>query len=274
MFKRTLAYLLTIVLALSASMASADVPISGLPSATPAGADLTVIVHSGTTSKATVSQWNSVFLDLTTAQVAAGIKAFTAKTIIGAASGIGTVQPISLDVQGVDSFSSGGGGGVGALATYIATSTAAIDKGATIALGGTTGNGTAQYVFGAIRAAKQSAAGDANYGGYLDFYTTGDSGSVSRALRLDKTGLATFSAGVAMNGPVNGATTVTANSGGAGGHLISGAASFYSGTGVPTFSAMNSSVYLRIDGTTGSRWYANTSGASTTGTTWTALAAP
>ena len=55
---------------------------------------------------------------------------------------------------------------------------------------------------------------------------------------------------------------------------ISNAPGFYSGTGVPTFSAPNASIYLRYDGTTGSRWYANTSGASTNGTTWTNLAAP
>jgi hypothetical protein len=56
MFKRALAYLVLIALALTVSTASADVPISGLPSVTtPAGADSTVIVHSGTTSKATLT---------------------------------------------------------------------------------------------------------------------------------------------------------------------------------------------------------------------------
>jgi hypothetical protein len=50
---------------------------------------------------------------------------------------------------------------------------------------------------------------------------------------------------------------------------------FYTGVGVPTISAANGSVYLRFDGATGgSMWYANTSGASTVGTTWTAQAAP
>ena len=49
---------------------------------------------------------------------------------------------------------------------------------------------------------------------------------------------------------------------------------FYSGTGAPTFSAPNGSEYSRYDGTygvagTGSLHYVNTSGASTSGTTWT-----
>lgn len=49
-------------------------------------------------------------------------------------------------------------------------------------------------------------------------------------------------------------------------------AGFYSGIGAPTFSAANGSQYLRYDGGTGARRYVNTSGASTTGTTWTAVA--
>ena len=47
---------------------------------------------------------------------------------------------------------------------------------------------------------------------------------------------------------------------------------FYAGTGAPTFSAANGSMYLRYDGGSMTRWYANTSGASTSGTTWTAVA--
>lgn len=49
---------------------------------------------------------------------------------------------------------------------------------------------------------------------------------------------------------------------------------FFSGTGVPAFSAPNSSLFLRFDGGTTVHWYMNTSGASTTGTTWTAIALP
>lgn len=52
-------------------------------------------------------------------------------------------------------------------------------------------------------------------------------------------------------------------------------AGFYSGTGVPTFSAPNASVYLRYDGATASTCvYVNSSGASTSGTTWTAITVP
>ena len=48
-------------------------------------------------------------------------------------------------------------------------------------------------------------------------------------------------------------------------------ASFYWGTGAPTFSAPNGSVYLRYDGTPGTdTFYVNTSGPSSSGVTWTA----
>jgi hypothetical protein len=47
----------------------------------------------------------------------------------------------------------------------------------------------------------------------------------------------------------------------------------YSGTGVPTFAAMNGSQYLREDGTyPGTTRYVNSSGPSTIGTTWSAVA--
>ncbi len=49
-------------------------------------------------------------------------------------------------------------------------------------------------------------------------------------------------------------------------------AGFYSGVGVPAFSATNGSQFLRYDGGTGARRYVNTSGANTSGTTWTAIA--
>jgi hypothetical protein len=42
----------------------------------------------------------------------------------------------------------------------------------------------------------------------------------------------------------------------------------FGGTGAPTFSAPNASQYDRYDGSTGARIYFNTSGASTSGTTW------
>jgi hypothetical protein len=52
-------------------------------------------------------------------------------------------------------------------------------------------------------------------------------------------------------------------------------ASLYWGIGVPTFSAPNGSLYARFDGPAASTTlYVNTSGASTTGTTWSAVTVP
>lgn len=49
---------------------------------------------------------------------------------------------------------------------------------------------------------------------------------------------------------------------------------FFTGTGAPSFNAMNGSQYMRLDGTHGgvTLLYLNTSGASTAGTSWTAIA--
>ena len=56
---------------------------------------------------------------------------------------------------------------------------------------------------------------------------------------------------------------------------VAGTAGIYSGTGVPTFSAPNGSLFMRYDGATSSTClYVNTSGASTSGTTWTAVTVP
>lgn len=51
-----------------------------------------------------------------------------------------------------------------------------------------------------------------------------------------------------------------------------GTAKYYSGSGAPTFSAPNGSLYTRYDSTT--VLYVNTSGASSSGTTWTAVTVP
>jgi len=51
-------------------------------------------------------------------------------------------------------------------------------------------------------------------------------------------------------------------------------ASVYWGVGAPTFSAPNGSLYLRYDGGAGTTLYVNTSGASTSGTTWTGVTLP
>lgn len=45
----------------------------------------------------------------------------------------------------------------------------------------------------------------------------------------------------------------------------------YTGTSVPTFSAPNGTLFLRFDGAAGTSLYVNTSGASTSGTTWSSV---
>jgi len=55
-----------------------------------------------------------------------------------------------------------------------------------------------------------------------------------------------------------------------GNNTVAGTACAYGGSGAPTFSAPNGSTYMRYDGGAGTRFYVNTSGASTSGTTWTA----
>jgi hypothetical protein len=75
---------------------------------------------------------------------------------------------------------------------------------------------------------------------------------------------------VAITQPVAIPTTTTAGAGtGAAPNFVS--VGF--GTGVPTFRAPNGTLYIRFDGTHGATTllYINTSGASTTGTTWTAI---
>jgi hypothetical protein len=76
---------------------------------------------------------------------------------------------------------------------------------------------------------------------------------------------------VAVTQPVATPTTSTAGAGtGAAPNFVS--VGF--GVGAPTFRAPNGTLYIRFDGTHGGTTllYINTSGASTIGTTWTAIA--
>ncbi len=114
-------------------------------------------------------------------------------SLVGSLTSNLIILPTALEILGADNFTSGVNNGQVAV---MSSTTAAIDKGATIMLGGKSGNAAASYTWGAIRAAKQSAAGDGNYGGYLDFYTTNDGGAGVRQLRIDKAGAATFTAGI------------------------------------------------------------------------------
>ncbi|MDB5094564.1 MAG: hypothetical protein JWO85_2665 [Candidatus Eremiobacteraeota bacterium] len=142
---------------------------------------------------------------------------FSGKVIIGAASATSQVGPVSLDLQGADTFTASGGNH--GIVSIMSTSAAGIDKGATITLGGNTGNALTSYVFGAIRAAKNSAAGDGNYAGYLDLYSMADNGAVVKALHLDKLGGGTFFASSTATSHIS---TGTAASGGAGTVSIGG----------------------------------------------------
>ena len=96
----------------------------------------------------------------------------------------------------------------------------------------------------------------------------------SAVLSVGSAGNTLLAGALAITGALSGATTINTIP-----LAVQGSPSttpgFYCGVGVPTLSAANGSIYVRFDGATGgSMWYANTSGASTVGTTWTAQAAP
>ena len=78
---------------------------------------------------------------------------------------------------------------------------------------------------------------------------------------------------VAVTQPVNIPSLLTAGAG-TGAAPNYGAVAF--GVGAPTFRAPNGALYVRFDGTAGGTTllYINTSGASTIGTTWTAIVTP
>ena len=98
-------------------------------------------------------------------------------------------------------------------------------------------------------------------------------------------GAVTFPGGIVLVGTITGATTIAA-SGNVTAATVNSvpvaigqgspatAPGYYTGVGVPTFSAANGSQYTRFDGTTGATVYYNTSGASTVGTTWSAQLTP
>ena len=83
-------------------------------------------------------------------------------------------------------------------------------------------------------------------------------------------GTVTFPGGITVVGALAGATTVNSLPVKVGQGSPGAVPGFYVGVGAPTFSAANGSIYVRYDGTTGGTLlYVNTSGASTSGTTWT-----
>ena len=87
-------------------------------------------------------------------------------------------------------------------------------------------------------------------------------------------GAVTFPGGIVIAGTLTGGTSINGTAVAVGQGTPPATLGYYVGTGVPTFSAANGSHYLRYDGTSGSLVYYNTSGASTSGTTWSAQAAP
>lgn len=97
------------------------------------------------------------------------------------------------------------------------------------------------------------------------------SGSFAMGDIFDNQFITAGSTGLSING--SGFTGAVKAQGGfiAGNTTTLGTAVVYSGSGVPSFSAPNGSIYLNFSGTPGTNtFYVNTSGASTSGTTWTA----
>jgi hypothetical protein len=109
---------------------------------------------------------------------------------------------VNLDVRGNYTDFSGGGGGSGALVNIFSNSTAAINAGGELSFGGMTGNGSPTYPFAGIKGAKQGAAGNGNYDGYMSFYTTNQAGYFTEGMRLTGGGAGSSSTGVleASNG--------------------------------------------------------------------------
>jgi hypothetical protein len=101
--------------------------------------------------------------------------------------GIGTIGPLSkLDVE-FPNVVLDNGGGYGA-AYFGTTDAAAIDKGASLLLGGSAGAGVnSRIVFGSIAARKENVVAD-NLAGYLQFATNSPSGTVQEFMRISSGG--------------------------------------------------------------------------------------
>ncbi|MBL7069453.1 MAG: hypothetical protein ISS34_06305 [Candidatus Omnitrophica bacterium] len=77
-----------------------------------------------------------------------------------------------------------GAGFANATVNIFSDTAAAINVGGTLAFGGATGNAVDPYTFAGLKGAKESAAGDTKYSGYLAFYVNDDVGVTNEALRL------------------------------------------------------------------------------------------
>ena len=179
--------------------------------------------------------------------------------LLGGNTLLGTVD---FNVLNANAITLGGTGATGGTFVYIQTISPSF-----IASGAAATAASSQTVFantndgansnGLIRLSGTGSMFFQNSGGTANYAAIGPAGG----LALTTTASAKFQ----IAGPVIPGTAA----GGA------GTAAIYSGTGVPSFSAPNGSLFMRYDGaTTSTCLYVNTSGASTSGTTWTAVTVP
>jgi hypothetical protein len=172
----------------------------------------------------------------------------------------------------------------GAVATGALTVTGQIKATTSIVAGSATA-GTATA--GDVWASRTASTGALQVGGsianaQIDYGIT-TNGTLTINAPFTATGSSTFPGGITATGAQVQAAGYTATGTavslfeggiqpGRNGTYPPGGPALYGGNGAPSFSAGNGSIYLRYDGGAAARWYLNTTGASTTGTTWTALA--
>jgi hypothetical protein len=105
-------------------------------------------------------------------------------------------------------------------------------------------------------------------GGVFYLYDLGN----NAMLAMDGNGNAGFAGSIYATG-FTASSNINTNAGVfSGNNSTRGTAGYFSGSGAPSFSAPNGSLYIRYDGDVGSRLYVNGSGPSTSGTTWNAVA--
>lgn len=188
------------------------------------------------------------FVDTSTAQTIGGTKTFSGANIHGA----GNTSIAAGDASFGRSATSGaifvGGNTSGGVLDYGVTRAAQFT--ATVALGVGVAPKSGMTV-GDISAARSVSSGV--------LFLGGDTSSAVLDYGATTVGKATLSAALTVAGPLT-----------PGGQGAQNAA-LYGGNGIPSISAPNGSLYLRFDGAAATRLYVNTSGASLSGTTWTAF---
>lgn len=201
---------------------------------------------------------------------ASAASAATGLNIAAAAAGSG-VTLSTISSASSDSLTIQAKGSLGSM-TFQATNGFSFNSATTIASGSTTAlsvgrTGSTNPIFNVDDSTGSAVAGlnvkGAVTGGTVAV-TTSDTGSnTSLTIAAKGTGTVTFN------------PAVTATAGGAtndGIRFGSLSVGLFTGTGAPTFSAMNGSIYVDSNATTTTtRIYVNNSGAGTAGTTWTNL---